>query len=131
MLIGILGNLCSSICLSVVSLLLFRFLLSGRARKSSWLRRFLRGSYFLYASLLSWLRPFLGQALAIDLLAPVPRTLASVALSVGIGLVVLMILGLRMPIWLALLLLAHGLFVGLSWRAIAAPDDFQLGTRLE
>lgn len=132
MLVGILGNLCSGICLSVVSLMLFRlFLRSSTGNRSSFFRRMLQASFFFYASVLNRLRPYVAKILPLDLLAPVPRTLSAIGLSVGLGWGVLALVGLSMPTWLLILLLLHGAFVGWSWERIALPDDFHLGTRLE
>jgi hypothetical protein len=131
-LVGIFGNLCSGICLSVVSLMLFRlFLRTSAGSRSSWFRRMVRGSYYFYASILGWLRPYVAQILPLDLLSPVPRTLAAIGLSIGFGWGVLTLLGLHMPTWLIILLLLHGLFVGWSWEHTTLPDDFHLGMRLE
>jgi len=132
MIFSILGNLCSSICLSVVSLLLFRlFLRSSTGSRSSLFRRMMRASFYFYSSVLNWLRPYVAQISGLDLLAQLPRILSTIGLSLLIGWGGSALVGLSLPTWLLVLLLLHGAYVGWSWEHIILPDDFHLGSRLE
>ncbi len=131
-LVGILGNLCSGICLSAVSLFLFSLFLRGSiGSRRNLLQRFLSASFYFYASILNRLRPYVGQITGLDLLAPVPRTISTIILSLGLGWGVFVLLGWAIPTWLVILHLLHGTFVGWSWERIVLPDNFHLGTRLE
>lgn len=131
-LVGILGNLCSGICLSAVSLLLFSlFFRHSTGSRSNFLQRLLSASFYLYASIFNRLRPYVGQIAGLDLLTPVPRTISAIILSLGLGWIVFALLGWTMPTWLLILLLLHGAFVGWSWQRIILPDNFHMGTRLE
>lgn len=131
-LVGILGNLCSGICLSGVSLLLFSmFLRSSTGSRQNPLQRLLSASFYFYASILNRLRPYVGQITSLDLLAPAPRTISTTILSLGLGWIVFVLLGWTMPTWLMILLFLHGAFIGWSWERIVFPDNFHLGTRLE
>jgi len=131
-LVGILGNLCSGICLSAVSMFLFSLFLRGSTgSRRNLLQRILSTSFYFYASILNRLRPHVGQITGLDLLAPIPRTIFSAILSLGFVWVVFELLGWTMPTWLLILLLLHGAFVGWSWQRIILPDSFHMGTRLE
>lgn len=126
------GTIISSLCISAISVLFFSLFSSRRTKtRGSILRRFLRASYYLYVNLLGWVCPHIERMMGIDLLSPIPRTLASGSLSFGIGWGVLYLLDWPMGTWLVILCLAHGLFVGWSWERIVIPNDFQMGARFE
>lgn len=91
----------------------------------------LRFTYNLYAGVLTWARPYVAQLTNLDLLAPIPRTVSTVGLSVGVGWGILSLVGISAPTWFLILLVIHGAFVGWVWDGIVRSDDFQLGTRLE
>lgn len=125
-------QVCSGVCLSAASLMLMRWLLpSTTGSRSSWLQRFLRGSYALYAGVLGWLRPYAFQVVGLDLLATIPRILFSLGVSMGFVITAFALIGLRVPAWLLIVALVHGLYVGLAWGEIVRPDEFQFGMRLE
>lgn len=126
------GTIISSLCISAISVLFFGLFSNRRTNtRGSILRRFLRASYYLYANLFRWACPHIEQIMDINLLSPIPRTLASGSLSFGIGWGVLFLLDWPMGTWLAILFLVHGLFVGWSWERIVIPQAFQMGARFE
>jgi ABC-type spermidine/putrescine transport system permease subunit II len=100
-------------------------------RKEGLLRRLLRFSYNLYSSLLKGINPYVVGSLGIDLLDGYPRIVASIALSVLIGYGLLSLIHLRLRMWMAVLLVLHGLFIGKEWDHINAPKDFQMGARID
>ena len=125
------------ICLSAFSLVFISLLLTMRNLPGSLrngrglLRRFMRFSYELYASLIGWARVQVIQLTGVDLLRPFPRTLATTFLSFWIGRGTLFLLGISPRTWHVVLIILHGLFIGLAWEKIANPDDFQLGGKRE
>jgi len=100
-------------------------------RKEGLLRRSLRFSYNLYSSLLKWINPYVLGSLGIDLLHGYPRIVSSIALSVSIGYGLLSLIHLRLRLWMAVVLVLHGLFIGKEWDHINAPRDFQMGARID
>ena len=121
------------VCLSafsitfIILLLMVRNLPGSLRNGRGLLRRFIRVSYELYASLIGWVRVQAIQLIGVDLLRPFPRTLATTSLSFCIGRGTLFLLGVSPKTWHVIVILLHGLFVGLAWEKIANPDDFQLG----
>lgn len=127
-----LAQVCSGVCLSAASLMLMRWLLpSTTGSRSSWLQRFLRGSYTVYAAVLGWLRPHAFQLIGLDLLTPVPRILFSLAASTGLVFAAFALVGLRVPAWLLIVALVHGFYVGWAWAEIIRPENFHFGMRME
>jgi hypothetical protein len=100
-------------------------------RKESLLRRLLRFSYNLYSSLLNWVNPYVLGSFGIDLLEGYPRIVSSIALSVMIGYGLLSLIHIRLRLWMAVVLVVHGLFIGREWDGINAPKDFQMGARID
>ena len=100
-------------------------------RREGFLRRVLRFSYNLYSSLLNWINPYIKGSFGIDLLEGYPRIVASIALSISIGYGVLSLIHLRLRLWMAVVLVLHGLFIGREWDHINAPRDFQMGARID
>jgi len=100
-------------------------------RKESLLRRLLRFSYNLYSSLLNWVNPYVLSSFGIDLLEGYPRIVSSIALSVMIGYGLLSLIHIRLRLWMAVVLVVHGLFIGREWDGINAPKDFQMGARID
>jgi len=100
-------------------------------RREGLLRRLLRFSYNLYSSLLSWINPYIMGTFEIDLLEGYPRIICSIALSVMIGYGVLSLVHIRLRLWMAVVLIVHGLFIGREWDGINAPKDFQMGARID
>jgi len=134
---SIFSKIIVGICLSTFSMVFIGLLLMVRKLPSSlrngrgMLRRFMRFSYELYASLIGWARIWVVQLFGIDLLRPLPRTLTTTLLSLGIGWSTLYLLGVSPKIWLVAVFILHGIFVGWAWEQIANPEDFQLGGRWE
>ena len=125
------------VCLSafsitfIILLLMVRNLPGSLRNGRGLLRRFIRMSYELYASLIGWVRVQAIQSIGVDLLRPFPRTLATTSLSFVIGRGTLFLLGISPKTWHIIVIILHGLFVGLAWEKIANPDDFQLGGKRE
>lgn len=99
-------------------------------RREGLLRRLLRFSYNLYSSLLNWINPYIKGTFGIDLLEGYPRIITSIALSVMIGYGILSLIHIRLRLWMAVVLIVHGLFIGREWDEIIAPKDFQMGARI-
>ena len=126
----ILGTVLSSLCLSMIPLLLVG--VGRRTRRGSLLRRFLRFSYRLYAALFERLRPHLMYYTGFDVLhARQARTFLSTLLSLGLGWILLSIFHWQIGFWTGLFLLGHGLFIGSQWEQIEVPSEFQMGGRIE
>lgn len=99
-------------------------------RREGLLRRLLRFSYNLYSSLLNWINPYIKGMFGLNLLEGYPRIISSIALSVMIGYGVLSLIHIRLRLWMAVVLIVHGLFIGREWDEIIAPKDFQMGARI-
>ncbi len=99
-------------------------------RREGLLRRLLRFSYNLYSSLLNWINPYIKGTFGIDLLEGYPRILSSIALSVMIGYGILSLVHFHLRLWMAVVLIVHGLFIGREWDEIITPKDFQMGARI-
>ena len=102
-----------------------------RRRREGLLRRSLRFSYNLYSSLLNWINPTIMGTFGADLLEGYPRIISSIALSVMIGYGLLSLIHIRLRLWMAVILVMHGLFIGREWDGINAPKDFQMGARVD
>ena len=131
------GTIITGVCLSMFGMIVLNLLMMLRGvpraltGMQGLLRRFLRLSFLAYAVVFSWVRPWFLYQMGIDLIQPAPRTIAAVVLSLGVGLGILVLFGLTPVGWMVIVLLLHGLFVGLAWEHIITPDDFQLGSRIE
>lgn len=100
-------------------------------RREGLLRRLLRFSYNLYSSLLNWINPYIMGSFEINLLEGYPRIICSIALSVMIGYGILSLVHIRIRLWMAVVLVVHGLFIGREWDGINAPKDFNMGVRID
>ena len=100
-------------------------------RREGLLRRLLRFSYNIYSSLLNWVNPYIMGSFEIDLLEGYPRIICSIALSVMIGYGLLSLVHIRLRLWMAVVLVVHGLFIGKEWDGINAPKDFNMGVRID
>jgi hypothetical protein len=127
-LFGVIASLSKGLYFLLLPLILVRVL---SKRRESLLRRLLRGSYHLYAALLQWASPYIKALLGLDVLEDLPRIIACVMLSLGIGFCFLSILHLHLGFWTGTILILHGLFVGKQWEQIEAPKDFQMGARID
>jgi len=99
-------------------------------RREGLLRRILRFSYNLYSSLLNWINPYIKGTFGINLLEGYPRILSSIALSIMIGYGLLSLIHVRLRLWMAVVLIVHGLFIGKEWGGILMPKDFNMGARI-
>ena len=109
----------------------FIFIRLFTRRRESLLRRLLKTSYHLYASLLNWINPYAMRSLGVDILEGFPRILATTSLSLGIGYTILSVLHIRLGFWLVAIFVIHGFFIGKEWDQILAPKDFQMGARID
>ena len=125
---SIIGTVISSICISFIPILLLG---SFSQRRGKGLRRFFKIPYYLYASLFSWLNPYVQTYLGFNLLDRMPRMIASSSLSYGIGWIIFRILHLPLGFWVSVVFIAHGLFVGAQWDRIEKTEDFQMGVRVD
>ena len=128
----LLGACCFSIILVFLSLAaLLRLLpvLLNAIRLG--LRAILILSYRLYALVLTRVAPRVEEQLGIDILTGIPRLVATVLLSLVLGLSFVALSHLPLTGWIWVLLVFHGLAVGLAWDEIAQPGGLQLGGRVQ
>ena len=136
-LVRLLGRLLVGSCFASGSLLLLSLAVLVRLlpRLLRLTRRALRGflilSFRLYRLLLRPLAPLILQRFNANILSGVLRVSACLMLSVGLGLLVLVVGGLRLTGWAVGLFLIHGLAVGLSWDEVGSPGGLQLGARIQ
>lgn len=95
------------------------------------IRWVLRGSYRLYSAFLAPIRTRVYEQTGFDIFQPVIRTTCTVILSLGIGIILLLLFFQGVPTWILILLALHGIFVGLAWETILRSEDFQTGVNLE
>ena len=95
------------------------------------LRAILILSYRLYALVLTRVAPEVEERLGFDILTGIPRLVATVLLSLVSGLLFVTITHLPLTAWIWVLLVLHGLAVGLAWDEIAQPGGLQLGGRVQ
>lgn len=105
--------------------------LFSRRKEGIMLRRLLRFSYNLYSSLLNWINPYIMGIFEIDLLEGYPRIISSIAFSVMIGYGILSLVHIRLRLWMAVVLVVHGLFIGKEWQGILTPKEFKMGMRID
>ena len=133
----IMSTVLIGICLSSFGMILMSLLLSLRhlprllASIQNGLRRFLRFSFEVYAALLNRTRIWILYYTGWDVFQTIPRTVATILLSLVMGWGGLSILRIHPLNWMWILFTLHGLFIGLAWEQITTPDDFQLGGRAE
>jgi hypothetical protein len=94
------------------------------------LRALLILSYRLYLIILTLVAPLVERWVGVDPLLGWPRLVATLTLSLIIGMVVLALTPLTATAISLGLIVVHGLAVGLAWDEIAAPGGLQLGARL-
>jgi len=75
--------------------------------------------------------PIVQQRLNINILAGPSRVIASLLLSLILGLLFLLLTDLPMTGWSIGLSLLHGLSVGLAWDEIEKPGGLQLGVKIQ
>ena len=129
----LLSRIFGVLCLSSIVIVLTTLFLGARnlpailASVRQLVRDAFRGSYRLYNAILSLLQSWIGY----DLFQPVIRTICTVILSLMIGTGLLGIFSLNIPVWVLIILILHGLFVGLAWENILRSEGFQTGVNLE
>jgi len=98
-------------------------------------RRVVRGmiilSFRLYFLILTHLAPFFDRRLGQNILSGLPRVCATTALSLLLGLPLLMVATGGVPGLGLVLLIIHGASVGLAWDEIHTPGDLQLGAKIQ
>ena len=133
----IVGSLVIGVCLSSYTMIFLTLIFSIRNLPRAFsgiqrlLRRFLRFSFQIYAFLLRRLRPLFYDLAGIDITTTIPRTIFTTLLSLVIGVGILLLLNFPIPIWLIAMFTIHGLFVGLAWKEIVTPGEFQFGAQVE
>jgi len=133
----ILGTILIGVCLSGFVLVLMTLFLSLRnlpqilATLRRLIRGAFRGSYRLYSAFLSPIRSWVYQQTGIDIFHPIARITCTVVLSLSIGTGLLLLFSIHISPWMLIVLILHGLFVGLAWEGILRSNDFQMGVNLE
>jgi len=98
-------------------------------------RHLIRGilivSYRLYAMILSPVAPVLEQRLGINILAGFSRVIATSFLSLLFGLPLVWLATGSVLGFASMLLIIHGLVVGVVWKEIEEPGDLQLGAKIK
>jgi hypothetical protein len=95
------------------------------------LRVFLILSFRFYHLVLTCIAPTIQQLLNVDILVGSARIVASLLLSLVLGLLFILVTGWIVTGWSIVLFLLHGLFVGLAWDEIGNPAGLQLGVKIE
>ena len=95
------------------------------------LRLLLVLSIRFYTFALGRLAPLVEQYLGVNILAGLPRVVASTILSLSIGLTFCVLTQSPVTIWNLGLFLIHGLVVGFVWDGIEEPDELLLGVRTQ
>lgn len=95
------------------------------------LRGFLILSFRFYHLLLTRIAPVIQQCLNINVLTVHLRVVASLLLSLILGLVFLFLTSLPVTGWSVGLSVLHGLSVGLAWDEIEKPGGLQLGVKIQ
>lgn len=132
MLVRLMTNILGSLCLSVAPVLLMS--LFARRRSSGQpgiVARFFRTSFYVYYAFLTWLQMPLMQTLGVDVMQEKPRRVFCALLSLAFLWGVCLWLGIGLAAEAALLAFGHGWFVGARWQQLLAPNEFQLGGRVE
>jgi hypothetical protein len=100
-----------------------------------WIRVGLRGflilSFRFYHLLFTRMAPTIQQRLDINILIGHWRVVASLLLSLILGLLFLFLIGWSVTRWRVVLALLHGLSVGLAWDEIEKPGGLQLGVKIQ
>ena len=133
----VLGYILVGVCLTALSFAFFsiaaliRLLPRMLHLAHRGLRAFLLLSFRLYRLLLTRLAPFAHRYLKVNVLAGYSRVVASVVLSLMLGLLFLCATRLTVNGWGVGLSLLHGLSVGFLWDEIEAPRVLRLGLRMQ
>jgi hypothetical protein len=94
-------------------------------------RSFLILSFRFYHLLLTRMAPVIQQHLNIHILVGHARVVATLLLSLSLGLLFLALTNLPVTRWSVGLSLLHGLAVGLAWDEIEKPGGLQLGVKIQ
>lgn len=105
------------------------FLKSGRVM----LRKFMGLSFKFYQLILGQTAPFLQNRWGFNILVGLLRIISTIVLSLILGLLILLLLGLPISIWTIGLCFIHGLTVGLVWGEMEPPiaEGFRMGENIE
>jgi len=122
-LLGLLGLVFTGLA---ATLRLLPFVLPAAIRL---IRRATLLSFRLYAAVLTAVAPALKARCRVDIFALPWRLLATVALSLCIGLVSILVIGLPASRPIVTICVIHGLLAGLQSGQPASPSGFQMGER--
>jgi hypothetical protein len=96
------------------------------------LNQFMDLSYQFYRFVLGNVAPFLRERWGFNILVGALRVVATVILSLVLGLLFLLVFGLPFNVWTVGLCILHGLAVGLVWGgAEAVSEGFRMGVNAE
>ena len=82
-----------------------------------------------YRLLFKQVAPIAEQFLGVDLFSPYPRVIASVLVSIGVGMVFIAVTQAPVTLWNLGFCVLHGLAVGVMWENLEDPDDLLLGVK--
>jgi len=130
--LGLVGTCLFVFAWTIISLvILLRFL----PNILSFLLRIVRGtlilSFRLYRAILSYFAFPLQSNLHVDVLNGLPRVVATVGLSLSLGVPLFLLTNWTATGLAIVLCILHGLLVGLAWDEIQAPGGLQLGSKIE
>jgi hypothetical protein len=111
--------------------LLLRFLPATAKFARVCLRGMVILSFRLYRLVLTPLAPFIQHYTGLDILSGLARVVATTLLSLGQGLVLLVVLHGPMALWSIGLFIVHGLVIGLAWDELEQPGDLQMGAHIQ
>ncbi len=95
------------------------------------IRIFMVLSFRLYSLILTNLAPLIGSYFGVNILTGYLRILSTIILSLTLGLLLSVLIGLPISGWSIGILATHGLFVGLAWDEVTKSEGFQLGVHIE
>ena len=132
-----LGNLLTAGCLFSLNMLIL--VLAGLLRMLPSFLKFARHviritmvlSIRFYNLILTRAAPMLGQHFGINILKGFARIIASILLSLGIGLLILCLFRLPINGLTVGICILHGFIVGLVWDGISSAENLNLGDHLE
>ena len=88
-------------------------------------------SFRLYHLLLRRAAPVIKNRWGINILDSLWRVVATTLLSLVLGLTIFLFVSFPVNPWTILLLLGHGLFVGLTWNEISQGEELTTGVRIQ
>ena len=132
-----LGNLLTAGCLFSLNMIIL--VLAGLLRLLPSFLKFIRNairmimnlSIRFYNLILSRAAPIMGQQLGINILKGFARVIATILISLVIGLFILALLHWPINILTVGICILHGLVVGLAWDGISSLGNLNLGDHIE